>query len=422
MTLKELVLFNPKSKRVLIKELERRNISWHYKKNEMVMDNLILDDFKVTRAVYVFFGSRVSILQLTFDKAIYSPLEIKESINNIFGTPKSDNTKHNLDFIRTHWESDSKKIYLTDYEQKDSAMLSVTMPYNDSTSKVELNLLTCLLSLGGGFAWGILFYLFFGFTAGHTEILFRLSMIGGLVMGLVMAIIFCLIYNFSPNFVGNGKSNGVTKRDKRCIEKQLKKKLIESDGFYCIVYRVKNGRLSMLKSKISINDSDINIYYLDKGQLHVDKIEINSIAKCYAYTEKSAYVTMKDAPVVSFNSDEDISPIFDKVKNSLGYNSDRFIKFKDAIFDCMVKFDPNDLIAGGESGEINSYFSYIFAIEFFDMPSITDNDIYVALKKYYDDCDTDFYDLFLLHDKTQRQLAVKIYAELDKKGLIENNY
>ena len=47
------------------------------------MDNLILDDFKVTRAVYVFFGSWVSLLQLTFDKAIYSPLEIKESINNI---------------------------------------------------------------------------------------------------------------------------------------------------------------------------------------------------------------------------------------------------------------------------------------------------------------------------------------------------
>ena len=44
------------------------------------------------------------------------------------------------------------------------------------------------------------------------------------------------------------------------------------------------------------------------------------------------------------------------------------------------------------------------------------------LKKYYDDCETDFYDLFLLHDKTQRQLAVKIYAELDKKGLIEKNY
>ncbi len=420
MNLKELVLFNPKSKSALIRELKERNISWHYKKNNIVLDNLSLDDFKITKAVYIIWGSTVSILQLTFDKAIYSPLEIKESINNIFGTPKSDNTKHNLDFIRTHWESDSKKIYLSDYEQKDSAMLSVTMPYNDSTSKVELNLLIWLLSLGGGFAWGILFYLFFGFTAGHTKNLFRLSMIGGLVMGFVMAIIFCLIYNFSPIFVGNGKNNGVTKRNKRCIEKQLKKKLIESDGFYCIVYRVKNGRLSMLKSKISINDSDLNIYYLDKGQLHVDKIEINGIAKCYSYTEKSAYVTMKDDTVISFLGEEDISPFFDTIKDSLGYNSERFIKFKDVIFDCMVKFDPNDLIAGGESGEIHSYFSYIFAIEFFDMKSITENDIYVALKKYYDDSDADFYDLFLLHDKTIRQLAVKIYAELDKQGLLEN--
>lgn len=420
MNLKELVLFNPKSKSALIRELKERNISWHYKKNNIVLDNLSLDDFKITKAVYIIWGSTVSILQLTFDKAIYSPLEIKESINNIFGTPKSDNTKHNLDFIRTHWESDSKKIYLSDYEQKDSAMLSVTMPYNDSTSKVELNLLIWLLSLGGGFAWGILFYLFFGFTAGHTKNLFRLSMIGGLVMGFVMAIIFCLIYNFSPIFVGNGKNNGVTKRNKRCIEKQLKKKLIESDGFYCIVYRVKNGRLSMLKSKISINDSDLNIYYLDKGQLHVDKIEINGIAKCYSYTEKSASVTMKDDTVISFLGEEDISPFFDTIKDSLGYNSERFIKFKDVIFDCMVKFDPNDLIAGGESGEIHSYFSYIFAIEFFDMKSITENDIYVALKKYYDDSDADFYDLFLLHDKTIRQLAVKIYAELDKQGLLEN--
>lgn len=420
MNLKELVLFNPKSKSALIRELKERNISWHYKKNNIVLDNLSLDDFKITKAVYIIWGSTVSILQLTFDKAIYSPLEIKESINNIFGTPKSDNTKHNLDFIRTHWESDSKIIYLSDYEQKDSAMLSVTMPYNDSTSKVELNLLIWLLSLGGGFAWGILFYLFFGFTAGHTKNLFRLSMIGGLVMGFVMAIIFCLIYNFSPIFVGNGKNNGVTKRNKRCIEKQLKKKLIESDGFYCIVYRVKNGRLSMLKSKISINDSDLNIYYLDKGQLHVDKIEINGIAKCYSYTEKSAYVTMKDDTVISFLGEEDISPFFDTIKDSLGYNSERFIKFKDVIFDCMVKFDPNDLIAGGESGEIHSYFSYIFAIEFFDMKSITENDIYVALKKYYDDSDADFYDLFLLHDKTIRQLAVKIYAELDKQGLLEN--
>ncbi len=422
MTLMELVLFNPKSKRALIKELKEKNISWHYKKNEIVLDNFSLDDFKVARVVYVFFESRVSLLQLTFDKAVYSPLEIKERINNIFGTPKSDNTKHKLDFIRTHWESDSNKIYLTDYEQKGKVQLSVTMPYDNSKSRVNLNILIWMLSIGGGFAWGILFYLFFGFTAGHTAKLFRLSMIGGVVMALAMAIIFGLIYNFSPNFVGNGKNNGVTKRNKRCIEKQLKKKLIESDGFYCIVYRVKNGRISMVKSKISINDSDINIYYLDKGQLHVDKLEINSIAKCYSYTEKTAHVTMKDTAVISFNSEEDISPIFDKVKNSLGYNSDRFIKFKDVVFDCMVKFDPNDLIAGGESGEIHSYFSYIFAIEFFDMPSITENDIYVALKKYYDDCDTDFYDLFLLHDKTKRQLAVKIYAELDKKGLIENNY
>ena len=54
----------------------------------------------------------------------------------------------------------------------------------------------------------------------------------------------------------------------------------------------------------------------------------------------------------------------------LGYNTQRFIEIKKIIFDNLVKFDPENIIAGGASTDIFSYDAKVLAQEIYNKKEI----------------------------------------------------
>lgn len=100
MTLKELLHIEPRTKRRLIKELTKQNISWKYKKRNIIIDKLSIEEYENLKAEYIIVYGKVISLRLYFNKKIYFAEHIKLSLSNIFGTPIRDNTKHNLEYVR----------------------------------------------------------------------------------------------------------------------------------------------------------------------------------------------------------------------------------------------------------------------------------------------------------------------------------
>ena len=178
MTLRELFSFEPKTKKQLIRELSKKGIPWKRNKRNIIVDGLSIEGYQNLKLKYIVIYGKVISFQLFFNKNNNEIGQIKSSLLDIFGLPTRDNTKHNLEYVKVHWNYNNKYICLY-YDSNDDTIL-VDYHYLTNISNNE-NIYSFCISMVGGIVWGILFFIFFGLGFEYSLLLFVLSMIGGLI-------------------------------------------------------------------------------------------------------------------------------------------------------------------------------------------------------------------------------------------------
>ena len=112
--IKKLTELGHKSKKTLIKMFKKENINWKFKKHQLIIDNISIDNLKNLTLIYSFAYNKVSCLEIQFDKNIYNIEQIKDLYIKLYGIPTRDNSKHNLENIIIHWNNNETYINIYD--------------------------------------------------------------------------------------------------------------------------------------------------------------------------------------------------------------------------------------------------------------------------------------------------------------------
>ena len=347
MTLKELLHMEPRTKRRLIKKLTKKNISWKYKKRNIIIDKLYIEEYENLKAEYIIVYGKVISLQLYFNKKIYSAEHIKLSLSNIFGTPIRDNTKHNLEYVRVHWNYDGRYIGLYDDYTDNPIVLNYNYPSKDLVKDNDKYAFG--ISMIGGIVWGILFFIFFGLGFSYSLLLFVLSMVGGLIWGLIFGL--CMVK--MGHYQGKSQKLIITEKDKNIFEQYEKNSLTLINGIYCFKVEWNKRRNRYFKSKLFIQHDTFIILKLDKKNLLTEIREFKNIKRYKADIDRGSIVIFfHDSPSMYLLNLENTEKIVQTLDNVLGYNTKRFFEIKSVIFNSFVEYDPESIIEGGAPKEV----------------------------------------------------------------------
>lgn len=411
MILKELLSFESKTKKHLIKELSNKNISWKCKKRNIIIDNLSIEEYKKLKIVYsVVYGNVIS-LQVYFDKKNYTIKQIKESLSNILGIPTRDNTKHNLEYVIVHWNYDGKYISL--YE--DSIDETILLYYRFSSNDLSKN--ECIYNFGismiGGIVWGILFFIFFGLGFGYSLWLFALSMIGGLIWGLIFGL--CMVK--MGHYQGKIKKFNITEKDKNIFEQYERKKEILTKGVYCIISKWEKRKNRNFKSKLFIEKDEFIFLMIDKKNILTEVMEFKNIKRYSADIDRgSVIMQFHNSPGIHLFNLDNAEIIVKTLDNILGYNTPRFFEIKSVVFNSLVEYDPESIIAGGAPKEVFLDDAKEIAIQLYTRKKIdVDTIMYILEITSLNSLESSGMDGVNFDSLT---LAINIFDDLQKHNLI----
>lgn len=360
--IKKLTELGHKSKKTLIKMFKKENINWKFKKHQLIIDNISIDNLKNLTLIYSFVYNKVSCLEIQFDKNIYNIEQIKDLYIKLYGIPTRDNSKHNLENIIIHWNNN--ETYINIYDGKKDKYILCNYYY---LTKDINKLIPFIISLIGGILWGILFFLFYGLGSSYSWSLFGLSMLGGIIWGLFMGLCMSLMTNYN----GKRKLLFINNNDKEKLETFEHENNILQEGYYCIFSKWTKKDFKQFKAKLYIEKEQFVIAFINKRKIELDYKKINSIKRYYLSAERgSISIQFHDSKPIYFSNIDNPDNIIFVIDDMLGYNTQRFIEIKKIIFDNLVKFDPENIIAGGASTDIFSYDAKVLAQQIYNKKEI----------------------------------------------------
>ena len=347
MHLKELLSFEPKTKKHLIKSLSRKNITWKNKKSKIVIENFSIDEYEDIKLVYIINYWQVRGLEIFFNKNSNSLEEIKDNLIKILGIPIRDNSKHKLDHIIVHWNYNNKYINLYQDNTDDIIILEVLFPLNNAPKNENIN--NFIVSMFGGIAWGLLFFIFFGLGFGYSLFLFVLSMVGGLIWGVLFSLCMIKIRCYERR----ERNLNITIKDKNIFEQYERNNGTLSNGIYCIISWLEKRKSIKLKSKIFIQNDKFLFLMLNKKNIITEIKEFKSIKRYIADIDRgNIIIQFHDASSIDLLKLDNVEIILQTLDNILGYNTQRFLEINNVVFNCIVEYDPESVILGGAPKEV----------------------------------------------------------------------
>lgn len=347
MHLQELLSFEPKTKKHLIKSLSRKNITWKNKKSKIVIENFSIDEYEDIKLVYIINYWQVMGLEIFFNKNSNSLEEIKDNLIKILGIPIRDNSKHKLDHIIVHWNYNNKYINLYQDNTDDIILLDVFFPLNNAPKNENIN--NFIFSMFGGIVWGVLFFIFFGLGFGYSLFLFVLSMVGGLIWGVLFSICMIKIRRYERR----ERNLNITIKDKNIFEQYERNNETLCNGIYCIISRLEKRKSIKLKSKIFIQNDKFLFLMLNKKNIITEIKEFKSIKRYIADIDRgNIIINFHDASSIDLLKLDNVEIILQTLDNILGYNTQRFFEINNVVFNCLVEYDPESVILGGAPKEV----------------------------------------------------------------------
>ncbi|MBQ8303058.1 MAG: hypothetical protein IJX97_05925 [Clostridia bacterium] len=411
MTLKELLDFNPGAKRDLFEYLKKNKIKYKFKDGSLCIPSFQLEDFgEVEIFYYIVFSGVVHSVGVRIDRSRYPLSDIKDKCYELFGTPGMDNTNHETEEPYICWQ----RKHLSTAEENDGRRFYVIGSAFDisnvkiSRFKGAFDLPMFLISMLGGFVWGFLFFVLFGFGVGHSLELFVLSMIGGVVFGLLMFLALGLAHIFEakpPKY----KRAEFKARDVDLLDEYGRENYPDSISSLAKTDTHTYDRLISYTAKIFVTDDSFNVVYIKGKKLILNSTPYSSIKRFYGNSEYVViWMTKKDGKYVHLSGiQENLQEIIDTVRDKLGYNSEKFAKMQSIIYDCIVKFDPASQIALGSEPSIfeesaKNMAESIFLKDNIDLQSIINGVADDLFDHYYDSFDE------LAHNIYERLLEEKV--------------
>lgn len=346
MTLRELFSFEPKTKKQLIRELSKKGMPWKRNKGNIIVDGFSIEGYQNLKLKYIVIYGKVISFQLFFNKKNNEIGQIKSSLLDIFGLPTRDNTKHKLEHVIVHWNYDNKYICLYDDSSDDTIL--VDYHYSTNISNNE-NIYSFCISMVGGIVWGILFFIFFGLGFEYSLLLFVLSMIGGLIWGLFFGLCMTKIKNYQ----GIKKQFVIKEKDKNIFSIYEKNNELLINGFYCIIFKWEKNKNKIYKSKIFIYDDQFILLMLDKKKVSKEIKKFKSIKRYSGDVDRgSMIIQFHDSATIHLSNLDNAEMLVKVLDNVLGYNTPRFFELKNVVFNSLVDYDPESIIAGGTPKEV----------------------------------------------------------------------
>lgn len=412
--LKDFLEIEPKSKKHLMKVLTNHNILYKHKKKNIIIENLSLDDYLNLTVIYSTYYNNVYSVKIIFNKNDYTISQVKEKMIQLFGIPKRDNTKHNLDYICVHWNYNNRYIFLDTSNDRNEIALVYNFPTKDLSK--ESNKFTFIVSMICGFLWGILFFLIYGIDIGHTLFLFTLSMVGGIFIGLMFGICMLKMNSYMPKT----KNYNITEKDKKIFIEYEKENRITLEGSYCVISKFYKNKNHYYKSKMYFYNDEIIILLLNKRTIKLDVKKIKSIKRYYSSSSyKNIVIMFHDTTSICLSNMENYEEVINILDRFLGYDTDRFNDIKSIVYNNLIEFDPDDILVGGAPKELFMSDAKSIAMEIYDRSRISVNDIKYILERTSMNCLENFgFDVSIEYDLLS--LAIQIYDDLKLKNIIDN--
>ena len=182
-------------------------------------------------------------------------------------------------------------------------------------------------------------------------------------MGLCMSLM--------TNYNGKRKLLFINNNDKEKLETFEHENNILQEGYYCIFSKWTKKDFKQYKAKLYIEKEQFVIAFINKKKIELDYKKINSIKRYYLSAERgSISIQFHDSKPIYFSNIDNPDNIIFVIDDMLGYNTQRFIEIKKIIFDNLVKFDPENIIAGGASTDIFSYDAKVLAQQIYNKKEI----------------------------------------------------
>lgn len=408
MKLIDFLFIEPKSKKQLLMELKNNGLSYKLKKNQIIIDNILIDDFKNVKIIYSLYYSKVTAIQVSFDKYNNTIEHIKGKLIELFGTPKRDNSKHNLENVFVYWKNDNRYISL--FSKINENEITCIYKFHHDDLSHENNIYTFIISMIGGLVWGILFFILFGISTGYSPLLFVLSMIGGILWGFIFSVLMIKTTNYS----GKIKKYDFTKKDMLLFSKYENQNKIEIDGIQCIATKIHKRKSCFFKAKLYVYDSFFIICYNIKNRIVVEKKFIKMVKRYfYSSTFKNIIIYFNDSPQLTLSLIDKQESIIKKLDESLGYNSKKFSDINNIVFNSIVNYDPEGMIAGGEKKDVFIDDAKCIAMDIFNRKKITVDEINYIIETHFEVIDDE-----VISDDWM-SLAIDIFHDLYDSHLID---
>ena len=163
MTLSELLLFDPETKKKLFRFLKEKGLSYNVKGYRIEVHGIRLGDFGEVDVSYFRNGNIITYINVSIKRTGVDFADIKELGYELFGKPFMDNTNHITDYPEVNWQKGH--LYAP---ANDDTIYVIGASFDNRKSKPinQSALLSSLpifgISMLGGIVWGILFFFFFG--------------------------------------------------------------------------------------------------------------------------------------------------------------------------------------------------------------------------------------------------------------------
>lgn len=409
MTLSELLLFNPKTKKELINFVRDNGLSYKVKSYRIEVYGLVLSDFGEVDVVYFRNGSIITYINVSVKRAGIDFADLSELCYGLFGKPYMDNTNHITDNPEINWQRGhlSAPTY-------DGTIYLVGAPFDNwklnprKHSALQGSLPLFGISMLGGLVWGLLFYLLFGFGVGHTLLLFTLSMAGGVVFGLVMFIALEVIPRFEVKYADKKRKNKFKKLDAHMLNEYGKGRFSTGLSSLARMHYLLGNQPKEYPARVFTDDGRIHIAYV-KGRGIKERTILYSEIQYFCGSMYHPWITVscKDGSVVNLSQiEEGYDEIIAYIEDSLGYNSERTMAIEELIYNSIVEFDPGSIIAlGGDPSQFRENAKY-FARRISLMDDPNPENVYVIVNTLDDE------------PLVYEELNNKIYNGLVEAGLI----
>lgn len=354
MTLQELLDFNPKTQKELIGFVKANELSFKKETYKINVYGLVLSDFGEVEVCYARNGSMITYINVSIKKTSTEFATIKELCYSMFGKPVMDYTNHETRNPQIVWSKGH--LYAPNY---DNSVYVVGQPFDIHDALVDRGKVAGVLpvfaiSMLGGLVWGLLFFALFGLGYGHSSLLFKLSMGGGVVFGLVMFLALLIIPRFEKNTSEKAKEATFKNRDVEMLDEYGRKSFPESLFSLAKISYSVNNRSREYTAKLFIDNSGAHIACVKRGRIATSFISYSEIRNFWGSEELSCLViSCKDGSYTSaWHVKENIKEMIAFIEECLGYNSEKFVSICDAIYDCVVEYDPASYIALGGDPQV----------------------------------------------------------------------